>query len=147
MSRLFLIFSVAFVLSFSTGCGWFAKGPPQAKIQRIAIKVAWSAGSTLVDAIIEEATATKFDPQSLLGTAVVGTEHTGLAPSDKAALMLVNKKTNEVKWYELTDHVKNVKLRNENPGKIELKVITEKPLRVELWFESDIECQVFMEFN
>ena len=52
-------------------------------------------------------------------------------------LLLLTKKTNDVKYWELTDKVKMIRLKHQNPGAIELKVINEKPLRVELWIDGN----------
>jgi hypothetical protein len=54
--------------------------------------------------------------------------------------MVVNKKTNAIRYWQLTNNVKSISLKHERPGAIELKVVNESPLRVELWMEGDVQA-------
>jgi hypothetical protein len=90
-----------------------------------------------------------LDLKAILGFAFVGEVQNGLPPGDIPVLMVVHKKTNQTQFWQLTDKVKSIRLKSENPGPIELRVVNEIPLRVELWLEADTppDIEVIIEFK
>jgi hypothetical protein len=109
-------------------------------ITSVPLKITIAAGVATLEVIIEEFSGVRIDIKGLLDQIVVDEVETGVPPTDEPVLMLVSKETNDIFYWELTDKVKMVRLRHEQPGAIELKVINESPLRIELWIDGDIEA-------
>lgn len=157
-SRVMVLCILVSVLILSTGCskveqlsqgiGINSSSNPSVKIQAVALKMIFAAGQAALQVGVEEFTGIEVDPKSLLGLIVNGDVQSGLPPSDISVLMVIHKKTNQVQHWELTDQVKMIRLKHNDPGSIELKVLNEQPLRVELWLEGDIsELDVVVEMK
>ncbi|MDA8085394.1 MAG: hypothetical protein M0Z75_01720 [Nitrospiraceae bacterium] len=72
----------------------------------------------------------------------------GMPPNNVPVLVLINKKTDDIKYWELTDRVKMIRIKDNNPGSIDLKILNQKPLRIELWVNSNIkEIDATVEFK
>ena len=109
-------------------------------IQAVVLKIAFAAGSAALQVAVEEFAGVKFDAKELLRQIVEIEEPTlGTPPGDTPVIMLVNKQSNDILYWQLTEQVKMIRLRHETPGAIELKVINETPLRVELWIEGKVD--------
>ena len=146
------------VLIFSTGCGTvqqLGKGVgiasnsvPSVKFKAVALKMLFAAGQAVLQVGVEEFTGVEIDAKSLLELIIEGDVQSGLPPSDVSVLMVIHKKNNQAQYWKLTDQVKMIRLKHDDPGAIELKVLNEEPLRVELWLEGDIsELDVVVEMK
>jgi len=107
------------------------------------------AGGAALQIAMEEFAGIKIDYKDLLRQIVeVEDVTTGVPPNDIPVIMVVNKKNNDILYWQLTDNVKMLRLKHEQPGTIELKVINETPLRIELWMDGDLEeIRIDVEMN
>lgn len=112
---------------------------PMVKISSVALKILLVGGSEALRIASETYLGVSFDSKALLALIAPSDAEAGLPPSDRPVLMLVNKNTNAIKYWELTDKVKMIRLKHQSPGPIELKVLNQKPLRIELWIEGDLK--------
>jgi hypothetical protein len=141
--RLFV--PLVIVMLISVGCSSFTMPLPggnsvaTVKIQSIPLKIALAAGGAALQVAIEEFAGVKIDVKDLMQQVAIEDVKTGIPPTDIPILMVVNKQTNDILYWRLTDKVKMIRLRHDRPGGIELKVINESPLRIELWIEGNIE--------
>ena len=108
-------------------------------IKSIPLRIAMAAGSAALQVAIEEFAGVEIDVKELVQQVALEDVGTGVPPNDIPVLMVVNKETNDILYWKLTDKVKMIRLRHEQPGGIELKVINEQPLRIELWIDGNIE--------
>jgi hypothetical protein len=110
------------------------------KISSLPIRIVLAASGATVEVLAEEFIGVKIDSKDLLSQIFPAIAPTNGAPSgNNPVLMIVNKKTNDIMYWQLTDKVKTVSLKHASPGAIELKIVNESPLRVELWIEGDIK--------
>lgn len=111
------------------------------KIQSIPLKIALAAGGAVLQVAIEEFAGIRIDANDLLDEVASDADVTrGIPPADdEPILMIVNKQTNDILYWKLTNKVKMIRLRHEDAGGIELKVMNETPLRIELWMDAGIE--------
>ncbi len=129
----------------STGCGfslpWSSgKSVVTVPVKAVVLKIAFAAGSAALQVAVEEFAGVKFDAKELLRQIVKIEEPTlGTPPAETPVIMLVNKQSNDILYWQLTEQVKMIRLRHETPGAIELKVINETPLRIELWIEGKVD--------
>ena len=118
------------------------------KVKSIPLKIIIAAGSSAIQVAAEEYLGLQLDVKELLKQ-VAGVEvATGVPPADIPVLMVVNKQTNDIIYWKLTESVKMIRLKHDQPGKIELKVVNESPLRIELWIDGDTkEIEVTIELQ
>jgi hypothetical protein len=109
------------------------------KITSIPLKIIVAASGTALQVAIEEFAGVRIDVKDLLEQVLVEDVKNGIPPTDVPVLMIVDKMTNDILYWKLTDKVKMIRLRQEQPSAIELKVINESPLRIELWIEGGTE--------
>lgn len=108
------------------------------RIRKIPMRILLSAGAAAVHVIVEELTGLGIDHEELRKLVTQDTQiGEGLPPGDIATLMLVQKSTNDVRYWRLTDNVKTISLRTQQGNGLELKVLNETPLRIELWLDSE----------
>lgn len=144
-SRLFLIFLLLATVGANSGCGfslpWSSgRGVVTVPIKAVVLKIAFAAGSAALEVAVEEFAGVKFDAKELLRQIIEIEEPTlGTPPADTPVIMLVNKQSNDILYWQLTEQVKMIRLRHDTPGAIELKVINETPLRIELWIEGKVD--------
>lgn len=110
------------------------------RIQSVPVKIALAAGSAALQVASEEYFGMRLDAFDLLSRVANVNVEVGIPPTDEPVLMVVNKETNDILYWRLTKDVRSIRLRHDNPGKIELKVLNESPLRVELWVEGDVDA-------
>ena len=87
----------------------------------------------------EEYLGMSIDTKALLALITPSEAKIGIPSDDNPVLILINKNTNEIKYWLLTEQVKMISLKHDNPGPIEFKVINEHPLRIELWISGDLK--------
>ena len=116
------------------------------RVTSVPVKIVFAATSAAVEVAAEEYLGINVDVPDLLGQ-VFGVEtgsrvdaQVGLPPARDPVLMVVNKGTNDVLFWTLTDEVRAIRLKHDAPGEIELKVVNDDPLRVELWIGGDVEA-------
>ena len=115
-------------------------GSAVVRLNAIPMRIIFKAGVAVVEIAIEEIAGTKIDVADLMAQIFKSaTPEKGLPPKDTPVLMVVDKKTNNVMYWQLTSNVKAIRLKHNEPGVIELKVLNEKPLRIELWIEGNIQ--------
>lgn len=119
------------------------------KIKSIPIKIAFAVGSATLDVLVQEISGMGIDAKDLLKQIVTEQDiGIGLPPGNIATLMLVHKKTNEVRYWKLSNNVKKISLKSRDAGDVTLKVINESPLRIEMWLDSDSkEVEVTVEMK
>jgi len=131
--------------------GYKGKGqaPPRAVVQlkRVHAKLIYSSGKIGLELLMKESEAWGIDSRAILASIFDGEPGVGLPPRDIPVLMIVNKRTNDVRHWKLTDNVRLIRVRHGDPGEIELRVMNEDPLRVELWFSSEREVEVDIELK
>ena len=131
---------VCSVVLSACGSGSSNGGAAVLRLQSVPIRIVFRTGIAAVEIAIEEIAGTKIDVEGLLAQIFKSAKpENGLAPKDTAVLMVVNKTTNNVVYWQLTNNVKMIRLKHNDPGAIELKIINEKPLRIELWMNGDIK--------
>jgi hypothetical protein len=109
------------------------------KITSVPLKIVLVAGIATLQVLADDLPDIGIDVADLIDQIVENDNAvTGVPPSDVPVVMVVNKKTNDILYWKLTDKVKTIRLKHDNPGAIELKVQNETPLRVELWMDGDI---------
>lgn len=120
----------------------------QVRIKSVPLKIVIAASGSAIQVAAEEYLGLQIDVNDLLRQ-VAGVEvSTGVPPTDIPVLMVVNKQSNDILYWKLTENVKMLRLKHNSPGKIELKVINEEPLRIELWIDGDTkEIEVTVELN
>lgn len=144
-SHLLLICLFLATVAASTGCGFsqpwsLGKNVVTVPVKAVVLKIAFAAGSAALQVAVEEFDGVKFDAKELLRQIIASEEPTlGTPPADTPVIMLVNKQSNDILYWQLTEQVKMIRLRHETPGAIELKVINETPLRIELWIEGKVD--------
>ena len=116
------------------------------RVTSVPVKIVFAATSAAVEVAAEEYLGMNVDVPDLLAQ-VFGVEtgsradaRVGLPPANDPVLMVVNKSTNDVLYWTLTDEVKAIRLKHDAPGEVELKVVNDDPLRVELWIGGDVEA-------
>lgn len=109
------------------------------KIKSVPLKIAVAAGSAVLQVALEEFAGVQIDSKDLLRQVAGDDVVIGIPPTDVPVLMVISKKTNDMLYWKLTDKVKAIRLKDDKPGAIELRVLNETPLRIELWIEGDIK--------
>jgi len=110
------------------------------RIQSVPVKIALAAGSAALQVASEEYFGMRLDVFDLLTRVANVDVQVGIPPTDEPVLMVVNKQTNDILYWRLTEDVASIRLRHVNPGTVDLKVINESPLRVELWVDGDLDA-------
>jgi hypothetical protein len=140
--RCLLLIITALIFTLLTGCS-SPLGPKdvRVKIGSLPVRIAFAAGGATLEVLAEEFTGVKIDAKDLLSQIFPTIAPANGSPSgNNPVLMVVNKKTNDIMYWQLTNNVKMISLKHNSPGAIELKVVNESPLRVELWMEGDIKA-------
>jgi hypothetical protein len=111
------------------------------KITSVPLKIVLAAGGAALEVAAEEFVGVRIDSKDLLRQIIVFEDaESGLpAREDTPVIMVINKNTNDVLYWQLSESVQAIRLRHETPGSIELKVANEAPLRVELWISGNVE--------
>lgn len=124
----------------------FGEEGVRVRVTSVPVKIVFAATSAAVEVAAQEYLGMNVDVPDLLQQ-VFGVEtgsrvdaRVGLPPAGSPVLMVVNKSTNDVLYWTLTDEVRAIRLRHDAPGEIELKVVNDDPLRVELWIGGDVEA-------
>jgi hypothetical protein len=138
--RLLIVSTLIFTIL--TGCSSpLSQKEVRVKIGSLPIRIAFAAGGATLEVLAEEFTGVKIDSKDLLSQVFPSLDSTNGTPAgSNPVLMVVNKKTNDIMYWQLTNNVKMIRLKHDSPGAIELKVVNESPLRVELWMEGDIKA-------
>lgn len=139
--RDFLVASSLIPVALLTGCAIPVMMPAAAMVplNAVVLRIVIRSGVAVVQIVLEETSGIKVDIQSILDAIIDEGVKKGVPPTDERILMVVTKQTNDIFYWKLTKKVKMIRLRHDNPGKIELKVQNESPLRIELWIENSIE--------
>jgi len=150
--RYFCLLLVILSITIVSGCSSLpnlAQSGVKVKITSVPLKIVMVAGGAALQIAMEEFAGIKIDYKDLLRQIVeVEDVTTGVPPNDIPVIMVVNKKNNDILYWQLTDNVKMLRLKHEQPGTIELKVINETPLRIELWMDGDLEeIRIDVEMN
>jgi len=109
------------------------------KIKSVPLKIVMAAGTAALQVALEEFAGVQIDSKDLLKQVSGDDVIAGVPPTDAPVLMVISKKTNDMMYWRLTDKVKAIRLKDDKPGAIELRVLNETPLRIELWIEGDIK--------
>lgn len=109
------------------------------KIKSVPLKIVMAAGTAALQVALEEFAGVQIDSKDLLKQVSGDDVIAGIPPTDAPVLMVISKKTNDMMYWKLTDKVKAIRLKDDKPGAIELRVLNETPLRIELWIEGDIK--------
>lgn len=109
------------------------------RIKSVPLKIVLAAGNAALQIAAEEYLGVQIDVNDLLRQVAGVDIGTGVPPTDIPVLMVVDKKTNDILYWRLTENVKMIRLKHDMPGEIELKVMNESPLRIELWIAGDVE--------
>jgi hypothetical protein len=118
------------------------------RVESVPVKIALAAGSAALQVASEEYFGMRFDVFDLLARVANVDVQVGIPPTDEPVLMVVNKETNDVLYWRLTEDVASIRLRNIEPGDVELKVVNESPLRVELWVDGELDTiDAVIDFN
>lgn len=137
--RLLLI--IALISIITTGCSSpLSQKDVRVRISSLPIRIAFAIGGATLEVLTEEFAGVKIDSKNLLSQIFPTLDATTGAPSgNNPVLLVVNKKTNDIMYWQLTNNVKMIRLKHTSPGAIELKVVNESPLRIELWIEGNIQ--------
>lgn len=109
------------------------------RVQSVPVKIALAAGSAALQVASEEYFGMRLDAFDLLSKVANVNVEVGIPPTDEPVLMVVNKETNDILYWRLTEDVRSIRLKHDNPGEIEMKVLNESPLRVELWISGEVD--------
>lgn len=111
------------------------------KITSVPLKIALVAGGAALQVAAEEFAGVRIDSRDLLSQIVEfeDAESGWPAREDTPVIMVINKATNDVLYWQLSASVQSIRLRHETPGTVELKVTNDSPLRVELWIDGAVE--------
>ena len=138
--RFLLLITTILAFTSLTGCSPLGQKDVRVKIGSLPVRIVLAASGATLEVLAEEFTGVKIDAKDLLSQIFPSLTPANGAPSgNNAVLMVVNKKTNDIMYWQLTDKVKTISLKHNSPGAIELKIVNESPLRVELWMEGDIK--------
>ncbi len=116
--------------------------PVMIPVSSIPLKIALAAGPPIIDVAVKELFGVSINTDDLVRQIIVGGVR-GISedfPSNDAPiLILIDKGSNNIRYWKLTDRVHKITLRTQNPEEVVLNVINEIPLRIELWVSGNIK--------
>lgn len=125
-----------------TGCiGRKGIKPGTVQIQSIPLKIVLASTGAAINVVIEEFSGIKIDTTKLLEQIFIGKVSEEIPSKDVPVLKIINKKTNKIYYWELSENVEQIDLsyKYQQPGEITLRVKNKEPLHIELWIDDDIE--------
>ena len=116
--------------------------PVMIPVSSITLKIVLAAGPPIIDVAVKELFGVSINTDDLVRQIIVGGVR-GVSedfPSDDTPiLILIDKGSNNIRYWKLTNRVHKITLRSQNPEEVVLNVINEKPLRIELWVSGNVK--------
>jgi hypothetical protein len=109
------------------------------QVESIPVKILLAASDAAIQVASSEYFGMRVDVLDLLKQVANVNVGIGVPPDDEAVLMVINKNTNDIVYWTLTDKVEAIRLRRNAPGEVEVKVINQSPLRIEMWIDGDVK--------
>jgi hypothetical protein len=138
---LIVSFLAAAISLGAIGCG---DSNPVVAIKNIPLKVVVETGRATLRLVLQETRNLGIDPERILAAALVSGANAvmGTPARNIPVLMIVNTYDQTIQYWELTEDVEEIEVRNLRPEEVKLNVINNNPLRVELWLKTENEILI-----
>jgi hypothetical protein len=122
-------------------------GSPPGYIKVVPCKIRFGGVVADLEVDLNEVNNLVLDGKRLLRDILAGDPEASPPEKNQPVILVVNKKSNKFTYLRLTPHVKEVRLRTQEPGDVELIVKNQEPLQVELWVNSGKDVRMDVEFK
>ncbi|MBM3979686.1 MAG: hypothetical protein FJ304_05275 [Planctomycetes bacterium] len=130
-----------------------AQGPknaptgPRATLRRVPCLISLQPLVASLRVDLQEVKGLILDAQQIYREIVDGEPSAQPPAKGVPVIMVVNKKNNKFTYFQVTPHVKEIRLRSKETQGVEMVVHNKEPLHIELWINSDKDIEVDVEFK